>query len=324
MYNEGLIDIQINAGTERFVSDWRNADLLFCIRDARGYENDAILGVVHLPLKVIFAKRSQISSFYPILGGIGHGRIRVSMVFRSVTLQCPRPLLGWDVGTIDIEPDITSYDLPEAYSTGKLRIRTNLGRGKLHSGEPRNWRTPSGNALHLPVRKRYSSNMVIELRHHSILHDKIPAFAVLWLKDIVDDEENNLQIPLWKGDLRYAESNVLSECGERIGTLNIKIRFIHGLSRYHSAYSSKDRKLGEILEVLETMDSSEGTYRHGDDDDTYDSSSGSESKSHISQLSNINLEEDGKRGPVEKILDYKRRSKDLHRHQRGVMQWKVR
>lgn len=254
---------------------------------------------------------------------MGHGRLRVSMVFRSVTLQCPRTLLGWEVGTIDVQPQITSSDLPDGYSTGKLRIRTNLGRGKFHSVEPRDWKTPSGDALHLPVRKRYSSNMVIELRHHSLFHDKIPAFGVLWLKDIVDEEEMELQIPLWKGNLKYAESNVVSECGDRLGTLNVKLYFVRGLSRYHSTHVKKDRKMGEILEALETMDSSECSYRHGDDDDTFDSSSDSESRSHSSRLSKTNLEEDGKRGPIEKILDYKRRSKDLHRHERGVMQWKV-
>ena len=313
----------MNAGTERFVNDWRNADVLFSIRDARGYENDPILGVVHLPLKTVFAERSQISRFYPIMGGVGHGRLRVSMVFRSMALQLPRQLLGWDVGTIDIQPHITSDDLSDAYSTGKLRVRTNLGKGKFHSEDPRNWKTPSGRSLHLPVRKRYRSNMIIELRHHSLLHDKIPAFAVLWLKDLVDEEETDLRLPLWKGNLKYAEHNVLSECGERVGTLNIKLRFLHGLSRYHAAYASKDQRTGEVLEVLETIDSTEGTYRHGDDDDMYDSSSDSEPESHMSQLSNTNLEEESKRGPVEKILDYKRRSKDLHRHERGIMQWKV-
>ena len=254
---------------------------------------------------------------------MGHGRLRVSMLFRSVTLQCSRSLRGWDVGTLDVHPYITSSDLPSEYSTGKLRVRTNLGKGKLHSGEPRNWRTPSGGPLHLPVRKRYSSNMVIELRHHSLLHDKIPAFGVLWLKDIVDEEDIELQIPLWKGNLKYAESNAVSDCGNKLGTLSVRLYFVRGLSRYHSAHVSKDRKMGEILEVLETMDSSEGSYRYGDDDNTFDSSSDSESRSQSSRLSKTNLEEDSKRGPIEKILDYKRRSKDLHRQERGVMQWKV-
>ena len=254
---------------------------------------------------------------------MGHGRLRVSMLFRSVTLQCPRSLLGWDVGTLDVQPNITSSDLPDEYSTGKLRIRTNLGKGKLHSGEPRNWTTPNGNRLHLPVRKRYSSNMVIELRHHSLLHEKVPAFGVLWLKDIVDEENIELQIPLWRGNLKYAQSNAVSDCGDKLGTLNVKLYFVRGLSRYHSAHIDKDRKMGEILEVLETMDSSEGSYRYGDEDNTYDSSSDSEARSQISRLSKTNLEEDSKRGPIEKILDYKRRSKDLHRHERGVMQWKV-
>ena len=291
---------------------------------------------MHLPLKEVFAERAQIIRVYPLLGGIGSGRIRISMVFRSITYRPPRSLLGWEVGTVDVNPEITSSDLPPDYSTGKLRVRTSLGRGKFHSHEPGQWKTLTGRPLHLPVRKRYSSALVIELRHHAVLHrEHVPAFAVLWLKDVVDDEETTVQLPMWRGDLKYATANCIDRCGEQVGTLNVTLRYVHGLSRYHSPHASKDRRMGEILEVLETMDSSEGTERYGDQDSEFDSSSSSSggevdgdggtksgSRSRL-KASKTNLEDDGTRGPLEKIRDYKRRSKDLHRHERGIMQWKV-
>ena len=82
---------QDNAGTERYISDWQNTEVYVSVRDARIKEDDALLGIVHLPLHEVFKERSQINGFYPLTGGIGYGRIRISMVWRSVQLQAPMP-----------------------------------------------------------------------------------------------------------------------------------------------------------------------------------------------------------------------------------------
>ncbi|TKA76156.1 hypothetical protein B0A49_03730, partial [Cryomyces minteri] len=63
-----------NAGTERFVRDWRQTEVMISVRDARVHEDDALLGVIYLPLGKIFAERSQINGNYPLAGGIGYGR----------------------------------------------------------------------------------------------------------------------------------------------------------------------------------------------------------------------------------------------------------
>ncbi|KAK5188266.1 hypothetical protein LTR16_008485, partial [Cryomyces antarcticus] len=68
-----------NAGTERFVRDWRQTEVMISVRDARVHEDDALLGVIYLPLGKIFAERSQINGNYPLAGGIGYGRCRVSV-----------------------------------------------------------------------------------------------------------------------------------------------------------------------------------------------------------------------------------------------------
>ena len=99
-----------NAGTERFIANWHEAEVFVTVRDARVDEDDPLLGIVHLQLGQVFQDRAQINGFYPITGGIGHGRIRISMVWRSVQLQAPRELLGWDVGTLEVKPTITAVD----------------------------------------------------------------------------------------------------------------------------------------------------------------------------------------------------------------------
>ena len=81
------------------------------VRDARVHEDVALIGIVHLPPNEVFANRSQTNGFYPLAGGVGFGRIRISMVFRSVQLQAPRNILGWEYGTVDIKPEIKGKDV---------------------------------------------------------------------------------------------------------------------------------------------------------------------------------------------------------------------
>ncbi|KAG8407826.1 hypothetical protein J3458_020138 [Metarhizium acridum] len=90
-----------NAGCERFVRDWRDCEVFVSVRDARLHEDNPLLGIVHLPLAELFKDRSQIMGWYPLSGGVGRGRIRLSMVWRSVRLQAPSNLLGWHYGTVD-------------------------------------------------------------------------------------------------------------------------------------------------------------------------------------------------------------------------------
>lgn len=69
-----------NAGTERFVANWKTAEVMISVRDDREREDDALLGMIYLPLRRIFEKRSQVMQTYPLVGGIGYGRARISMV----------------------------------------------------------------------------------------------------------------------------------------------------------------------------------------------------------------------------------------------------
>ncbi|KAH0065342.1 hypothetical protein KCU60_g21955, partial [Aureobasidium melanogenum] len=73
-----------NAGTERFVRDWRSAVVTVTVRDSRNREHDPILGVVPLKLSDVMETSSQVTRWYPLDGGIGFGRIRISLLFRSI------------------------------------------------------------------------------------------------------------------------------------------------------------------------------------------------------------------------------------------------
>ena len=88
-----------NAGTERFIRDWRSAVVTVTVRDSRNREHDPILGVVPLKLSDVMETSSQVTRWYPLDGGIGFGRIRISLLFRSIETRLPPNMLGWDVGT---------------------------------------------------------------------------------------------------------------------------------------------------------------------------------------------------------------------------------
>ncbi|KAH7132032.1 meiotically up-regulated gene 190 protein [Dendryphion nanum] len=329
-----------NAGCERFIRDYRNTELHISVRDARVHEDDPLLGIIYLPLAKLLENRSQVDASYPLAGGVGYGRARISVVFRSVQLQAPQKMLGWDYGTLDINPAVKAIDVPKDLEGMRMKIRTNIAKGKLHSGSKDGevnqhdghvvWNAKKG-SLRLPVRKRYSSPLVIEFRKDSALRDRTPAFGILWLKDIPDNEEQTLRIPIWKGDLDRSENNILEDNGERVGEIELTLTFWSGLSGYHRGLAKKDHHLGDVMEVLNVCHDNDesGDWNDGDDDDSRSDASSSDSDESsflpdfIARKTDSNLGEDGKRGPVDQLREYKQHSKQLHRRNRGVMQWKA-
>ena len=125
--------------------------------------------------------------FWPLAGGVGHGRIRISMVWRSLQLQAPTKMLGWDYGTVEVQPHATaSSDLPSDLQSTKLKFRTNISSGKMHAdkdGEQVSWTAKKEKRMRLAVQKRYSSCLSIAFKKKGVVGEDVAAFAVLWLKD---------------------------------------------------------------------------------------------------------------------------------------------
>ncbi|KAF1980890.1 hypothetical protein K402DRAFT_343531 [Aulographum hederae CBS 113979] len=311
-----------NAGVERFIRDWRSTEVHLSVRDSRVHEDDALIGVVYLPLKNVFATRAQSNDFYPLAGGVGFGRVRISMVFRSVQLQVPRNMLGWDIGTLEVHPEIRTIDLPKDIWNLRLKLRTSLAYGKYHPGED-GWKAKRGRAVNLAFRRRYSSPLVLEFYHSSLI-DKTSAFAVLWLKDISDDEEQTITLPVWKGDLKRAEACCLDEYGEKQGSVELKLKVWPGLSQFHSSLAKHDSNIKDVMEVLDTTnDSSEAKEATSGAEGGGSSSSSSSSDSSSDNEEDSELQHDGHRGPIDQIKEYNANKKQLHRRERGYMQWKV-
>jgi hypothetical protein len=331
-----------NAGCERFIRDVHNTEIHIAVRDARVHEDDALLGIIYLPLEKVFHKRSQVNSTFPLSGGVGYGRARISMVFRSVQCQLPREVLGWDYGTLDIKPDVKAIELPHEMQKMRMKIRTRNSRGKVHSTGQNEWKTKDGKPIRLPVRMRYAAPLIIEFRQDATLRDHTPAFGILWLKDIPDNEQKTVRVSIWKGDFARAQENVLESYGDKVGEIELTLTFWSGLSGYHEKFAKGDRHMGQVMEVLDVAndqewsdwDDSDGPEDHASSkpgitsnnhNDTSDSDSDSDFLPDFLQKdkkSSSKLEEDGSRGVIEQVKDYKASAKQLHRKNRGAMQWK--
>lgn len=336
-----------NAGTERLIRDWRKTQVIVSVRDARIHENDPLLGIVALPLGKIFRERSQVTGNYPLVGGLGFGRVRISMVFRSIELQAPKEMLGWDsYGTLEITAPITSKDLSTDLHGLRLKVRTTVNRGKMYStkGEPAgesHWTGKHDRPVRVAIRKRYCSCVVIEFRKNSLGLDKTPAFAILWLKNLPDEEDRTVTLPVWRSDsdtLRRGQSCCVEDLGDKMGTIDVPVRFYHGLGSFHHKLASDSPNLQDVFEVLSCANDNQEIHMAMSDEDSSSSSDSDSTDSNGEELHtgasgllhklNINdkpSEDDDDHkggGPIKQIKDYKVHSEQLHRRHRGLMQWK--
>ncbi|ORY26686.1 hypothetical protein BCR39DRAFT_540429 [Naematelia encephala] len=122
-----------NAVSERFVRDWELAKIVFVVRDERDREHDPILGLVSMRLKDAFAERSQFTRWFPLVGGLGWGRIRLSLLWKPLDMQLPRGISGYEAATFEIRA-LASTDLGRQIEKGiSLVIETETDKYKLVS-----------------------------------------------------------------------------------------------------------------------------------------------------------------------------------------------
>lgn len=372
-----------NAVTEHFIRDWQTAEVMISCRDSRERENDALLGIVYLPLAKVFEKRSQVMDMYPLVGGIGFGRARISLMFRSIELQLPKRQIGWDYGTLEIKTPVRPRgNLPQDLLHHRIKLLTDTSKIKMQSNN-NEWRSSNDESGFLACRKRYAMPLIIEFRTSSLGRDSTPAFAVFWLKDIPDEEEQAITMQVWSGgkeNLKRATTcsgyHSLEKGEQPLGEIEVTMKFRRGLSGYHKRYAQKERSehMRNVMEALDTVndeiktddeamgdgyddpsdsssddDQNQNRHPHGQiakrpsatnkklathtnqDGSSSDDDDASSTKNPFKKIKKVaidvvtghNDEDDGERGVVGQIRDYKDHHRQLHRKHRGVMQWRV-
>ncbi|KAF2804117.1 uncharacterized protein BDZ99DRAFT_426375 [Mytilinidion resinicola] len=257
-----------NAGTERFMRDWRSGIVTVTVRDSRNREHDPILGVVPLKLSDVLETSSQVTRWYPLDGGVGFGRIRISVLFRSVETRLPPNLLGWDVGTFEFRSDRI---VASGYTHhAKLKLRTGGSTGKIPRVEARKLEDGDGifwdiakkdgkYDVRLPVKYRYRSPIVFEF--HVSGKRKAEAYSVIWLHHLIDNEDSDIDIPIWTTSCpaRLTQNYITENNSEKepgledlkvVGRLKFKGRFKAGTDEAHEAFIT-DNDSRETFETWE-------------------------------------------------------------------------
>jgi Ca2+-dependent lipid-binding protein len=251
--------------------DWRSGLVTVTVRDQSMRQHDPILGVVPLRLSDVLQTSSQVTRWYPLDGGIGFGRVRISLLFRSVETRLPPQQLGWDVGTFECTSDKI---LATGYSTNtKLKLRTGGSTGKISRTQCQNpeegdgiyWdigKKDGNNNVRLPVRYRYRSPVIFEF--HVADKRKADAFAVVWLHHLEDNKDENINIPIWKTDkgMRLTQNYITEENFrdipdikiDEVGRLQFRGRFKAGMDEDHS-YFVMDNDSRETQETWEACHS---------------------------------------------------------------------
>ncbi|KAL9589027.1 MAG: hypothetical protein Q9203_002174 [Teloschistes exilis] len=245
-----------NAGTERFMRDWRSGIVTVTVRDSRHREHDPILGVVPLKLADILQTTSQVTRWYPLDGGIGFGRVRISLLFRSVETRLPPNMLGYDVGTFEFTSErILALNY---HAHAKLKMRTGGSTGVIGRTQCRKLAEGDGmffdiakkdakNNVRLPVKFRYRSPVVFEF--HTVGKRGAQACSIIWLHHLVDNTVTDINIPIWatKNGSRltqnyFTEENVSGkqpvglEDLQEVGRLQFRCQFKAGMDEDHEHF----------------------------------------------------------------------------------------
>ncbi|ELU39413.1 C2 domain-containing protein [Rhizoctonia solani AG-1 IA] len=199
---------------KRFCKDWRRAHVTIVARDARMRENNPIIGATTIKLSEAFAESSQFTQLCPLEGGIGYGRIRVSLLFRPTTARLPANILGFSVGTIQLHgvkvlPDNNHTDFQDA----QVRLRTSdvkerISRKAAEAQEDGSveWNSEKVEPIQLPIQKRHGAALLLQFTTKRALGpQKTIAHATLWLRDLVDGERTTIRVALWNVDGKSAE-----------------------------------------------------------------------------------------------------------------------
>jgi len=190
----------------------------------------------------------------------------ISVLFRSVDLQLPKNLLGWDLGSLEILGERVSVENDESgyLSSSRMVVHTDVGKSSIS----RRWiekdeRGASWNLqrvregsndlqkrrILVPVRRRYQAPVKIEFFNQS--SRKPVAYAVYWLCDLVDNTETVLSLPVYKSPMpKQLVQNYISNIdrdkieSEKIGTIKMTVRFKMGMDDTHQQWftTNNDRE----------------------------------------------------------------------------------
>jgi len=199
----------------------------------------------------IFHESSSVVKFYDLKGGAGTGRLRVSMIFRSMRMKLEESLLGYSVGSFIFTSPITCSG---SMNTSALKLRTSGSRRLIKSGGVKaenggfTWTLEKPQDT-LPVHFRYLSPVVFEFtgsgfseKVSSTPLGKSKHYAVLWLFELVDNRTSSFTLPIYKtNNPNRLTQNVVSQPDdtmtlEKVGEVTFSAKFKAGIDDTHGDF----------------------------------------------------------------------------------------
>ncbi|PWN32922.1 uncharacterized protein FA14DRAFT_138069 [Meira miltonrushii] len=221
-----------NAGTERIVSEFDTARIDLVVRDARQRENDPILGVVGIKLSDVITSSCRVTQWYTLTGGLGYGKIRLTLLWRSVELNIPAQLRGWNVGVIEVAScfvgGVTAShkavtekrDVHIAFETVGGRAETEpvtpeVDEGKAeHGRDALSYKWVLTTPVRIAVTQRYPNFLYMHLRSDSRVPGRSHriAHAVIPMNRLDDNTEVRKKVPIYEtSDWQQFEQDVLRD-----------------------------------------------------------------------------------------------------------------
>ncbi|KAL9468805.1 hypothetical protein ACSS6W_010499 [Trichoderma asperelloides] len=182
-------------------------------------------------------------------------------------------VLGWDIGSFEFVSDTIVASGYAPASHVRLRLRTggstaNVKRDhSVREGDSTvfNIGVPEGGKkLRLPVRFRYKSPVFIEF--HPAGKRGPDAFAALWLLELVDNQEREFDIPLWKcnNPVRLSQNYITQENFASIPDLDIKeVGRVRFRGRFSAGTDMDHIRFVSDSDSRETIETWEACYAEG-------------------------------------------------------------
>ncbi|BGO94717.1 hypothetical protein NBRC10512_007335 [Rhodotorula toruloides] len=279
-----------SAGTEMFVRDYTKTSLRIVVRDARLREHDPILGIVDLPLQKTLAHSSQVTRMYSLQGGVGWGKVSVSILFKGVQMSLPKELSGWETGTVEIKGPIkveavagADFDWREkklVLSTSEASTKISARAANSNGDGALEW--DIDHDIRLPVYDRYSSALYLDYGGSSVkvgpLGSKRDAFAALWLAELIDDEPKEVRLPVIVAKSPAVRFNYINDQCQKthdyeiVGYLTTTVVLDSGLDADHEKYATTQtaRHEFEQYDRVEGQAAQAETNAHANDDGVID------------------------------------------------------
>ena len=221
------------------------------------------------------------------------------------------------------------------------------------------WKSDGTNLTRIPVRMRYGTALLLSFKESSgaigIKRSGPKALAVLWLRDITDNDEQTVELPLWTmtdGDYSALKQNYVppdgsldawNEDGNKVklvGSVWVHLLFKPGLSDLHHdqmEYGTRKKEAWEAYTREQAGGLRDSVGGLGDSDTNPQSQVNtvvsSESVENVDPGGRLHehTEDDNsgtssrgsKKGLTREIRAWRQGEKDLHQDHRGIMQMKT-